>query len=180
MTDRRIADNILVISDSEKNAKLLCSLGGLCYNTFFARNTDETLAVSADRSLSLILADMPNEKLDIQKIYNRTNCDILILTKREFYGRISKSLPRERITVLTKPISSHTLQQVLRIILTDGIEAGRWKIEEIKIVTHAKCILMEYLQMSENQAHKYIEKQAMDMRITKREIAENILKTYES
>ena len=33
--------------------------------------------------------------------------------------------------------------------------------------------------MSESQAHRYIEKQAMDLRVTKKEIAENILKTYE-
>jgi response regulator NasT len=33
--------------------------------------------------------------------------------------------------------------------------------------------------MSETQAHHYIEKQAMDMRMTKREVALNILKTYE-
>jgi len=34
--------------------------------------------------------------------------------------------------------------------------------------------------MSEKEAHKYIEKQAMDLRVTKRTIAEGILKTYEN
>ena len=37
-----------------------------------------------------------------------------------------------------------------------------------------------HLAFSEAQAHRYIEKQAMDMRATKRAIAEEILKTYES
>ena len=53
------------------------------------------------------------------------------------------------------------------------------KISEIRLIDRAKCILIQYLNMSEPQAHRYIEKQAMDLRVTKKEIAENILKTYE-
>ena len=37
---------------------------------------------------------------------------------------------------------------------------------------------VQYLRMSEQQAHRYIEKQAMDMRTSKKDVAENILKTY--
>jgi response regulator NasT len=36
------------------------------------------------------------------------------------------------------------------------------------------------MNMNEKEAHRYIEKQAMDMRTTKRLIAERILKTYEN
>ena len=41
-------------------------------------------------------------------------------------------------------------------------------------------VLIEHLSMDEASAHRYIEKQAMDMRMTKLSIAESILKTYES
>ena len=54
------------------------------------------------------------------------------------------------------------------------------KLEDIRVVDRAKCMLISYLSMSESEAHKYIEKQAMDKRLTKREIAERILKTYEN
>ena len=54
------------------------------------------------------------------------------------------------------------------------------KIQEIRMVDRAKCALIQYLHMSEPDAHRYIEKQAMDLRITRREVAEEILKTYES
>ena len=33
--------------------------------------------------------------------------------------------------------------------------------------------------MTEPEAHRYIEKQAMDLRISKREAAENIIRTYQ-
>ena len=54
------------------------------------------------------------------------------------------------------------------------------KIEEIRLVDRAKCALIQYLNMTEQQAHRYIEKQAMDMRMTRKEVAQGILKTYES
>ena len=43
----------------------------------------------------------------------------------------------------------------------------------------AKYVLIEHLGFSEEQAHRYIEKQAMDRRMTRRGIAEGILNTYE-
>ena len=56
----------------------------------------------------------------------------------------------------------------------------REKIEELRIVERAKCVLIEHLQFTEEQAHRYIEKQAMDRRSTRRTIAESILNTYEA
>ena len=49
---------------------------------------------------------------------------------------------------------------------------------EIRIVNKAKWLLISELKMSEADAHRYIEKQAMDQCITKRSIAEDIIKTY--
>lgn len=51
--------------------------------------------------------------------------------------------------------------------------------DEARLINRAKLALMLYLNMSESAAHRYIEKRAMDMRVTKKEIAKNILKTYE-
>ena len=52
------------------------------------------------------------------------------------------------------------------------------KIEEIRLVNRAKWILISDLKMTEEDAHRYIEKQAMDRCISKREMAENIIRTY--
>ena len=54
------------------------------------------------------------------------------------------------------------------------------QIDDIRLINRAKYILMEYLSMTEAQAHRYLEKQAMDMRVTKAEIAKSILSTYEN
>ena len=52
------------------------------------------------------------------------------------------------------------------------------KMEEIRIVNRAKWLLISELKMDEQGAHRYIEKQAMDRCISKKVIAEEIIKTY--
>lgn len=52
------------------------------------------------------------------------------------------------------------------------------RMEDIRVVNKAKWFLIEQLKMTEQEAHRYIEKQAMDRCVTKRVIAENILSTY--
>ncbi|MFR9190592.1 MAG: ANTAR domain-containing response regulator [Anaerotruncus massiliensis (ex Togo et al. 2019)] len=49
------------------------------------------------------------------------------------------------------------------------------KLEELRLVSRAKGALMRVLGMTEPQAHHYIEKQAMDLRATRREVARRIL-----
>jgi response regulator NasT len=54
------------------------------------------------------------------------------------------------------------------------------KIEDIRVIDRAKCILISSMKMSEQESHRYIEKQAMDMRSSRRIVAEGILKRYEN
>ena len=53
------------------------------------------------------------------------------------------------------------------------------KIDEIRIVDRAKLVLIQTLKMTEPQAQRYIEKQSMDLRQTRLQTAENVLRTYE-
>jgi two-component system, response regulator PdtaR len=50
----------------------------------------------------------------------------------------------------------------------------------LRIIDRAKWILISSMKMSEQEAHRYIEKQAMDIRSSRRFVAEGILKRYES
>ena len=49
---------------------------------------------------------------------------------------------------------------------------------EIRIVNRAKWLLISELKMKEPEAHRYIEKQSMDRCVSKRIVAEEIIKTY--
>lgn len=51
--------------------------------------------------------------------------------------------------------------------------------EELKTLGRAKVALMHYLKFSEQQAHRYLEKQAMDLRIPIAEAALRVIKMYD-
>ena len=89
---------------------------------------------------------------------------------------------------LKNPVSSAMLLQTLALALEmrarlralEG-ENERLKaaLSDFKLIDRAKCALIQYLGMTEKDAHRFIEKQAMDRRVPRREIALDILKTYE-
>ena len=47
----------------------------------------------------------------------------------------------------------------------------------IRLVNRAKCLLIERKAMTEQEAHRWIEKQAMDRCVSRKVIAEQILQT---
>ena len=52
------------------------------------------------------------------------------------------------------------------------------KMEEIRLVNRAKWVLISELKMSEPDAHLYISRRAMDLCVSKREVAEEIIRLY--
>ena len=55
----------------------------------------------------------------------------------------------------------------------------RTKLEELRYVSRAKCLLIVKQQMTEETAHRYIEKNAMDTRRTRKDVAMEIIAKYE-
>ena len=51
-------------------------------------------------------------------------------------------------------------------------------VEEIKLINRAKWLLISCLNMTEDEAHRYIGKLAMQQQRPKRDIAEGIIRTY--
>ena len=81
-------------------------------------------------------------------------------------------------------LADRILEQTQTVALRDmqRLEQERSKLskqlEDTKIIDRAKCCLIQYLNLTENQAHRHIQKLAMDTRRTQREIADDILNTY--
>lgn len=91
--------------------------------------------------------------------------------------------------VLSFPVHPAELLQALRLcgqissrVRALGDENERLKTElcDMKLIDRAKCALVQYLGMTEKEAHRFLEKQAMDGRRPRREVALEILKAYES
>lgn len=98
------------------------------------------------------------------KVLNRCTVNgVLCCTAEEFPKYIS---PLYAMSVRLKSLENRT--------------AGLKKqLDDSKLVNRAKMLLISRLGMSEMQAHKYIEKTAMDSCASKKDVAVRIIKTYE-
>ena len=112
----------------------------------------------------------------------------LIMVKSEIYNDVYSKVMEHGVFTLSKPTSSQLVEQFLKILCTtrermrkleEKQQSVEDKIAEIRVVNHAKWLLIQCLSMTEAEAQKYIERQAMDARISKRQMAENVIKTYE-
>ena len=120
-------------------------------------------------------------------ICDNSGTAVLLFVKAEHYPDINGRVSPFGVLVLPKPASSQTVSQSLQLLCgtrerlrrmeqkTASIEE---KMEEIRIINRAKLLLMEQLKMTEKEAHRFIEKQAMDRCVTRITIAQSILSTY--
>ena len=112
---------------------------------------------------------------------------ILLLVRNEVYEEVCDKVTEYGILTLPKPSSkqmvAHTLnfmagiRERLRKLENKSLSMEE-KMKEIRLVNRAKWVLIDELKMSEADAHRYIEKQAMDRCVSRREIAEEIISTY--
>lgn len=115
--------------------------------------------------------------------------EVVLLARREIYSQALFISQKSGIITMSLPCNRQMLLQTLSVLATEKIKIKmlehqnaklQLKIDEIRIVDRAKLILVEKLGMTETDAHKYIEKTAMDRCEKRSVIAENIIKTYES
>ena len=91
------------------------------------------------------------------------------------------------ICVMSWPAPQEVFRQTLRnlLLLKKSLRAMQEKtdqlqsqLQDMKRIQKAKSLLMNQLGMSEADAHRWIEKAAMDRCVKKREIAETIIRMY--
>ena len=120
-------------------------------------------------------------------ISDKTRSLVLFLVRNDLYDDIYDRLVPYGIFILQKPISKNLFQTSLSWLISAREKIRKnekktlsfeEKMNEIRLVNRAKWLLISELKMSEPDAHRYIEKQAMDRCEPKRKIAEEIINTY--
>lgn len=88
------------------------------------------------------------------------------------------------IFAVSRPFSREIFAEITQLISDSSVKLEResadilLKTEEIRLINRAKTVLMKYLNFTEPQAHRYIEKQSMNSRCSRRETALRILADY--
>ena len=109
----------------------------------------------------------------------------ILLVRQEAYEQVTYQCRNQQIFVIAMPFKRQILAEAasfmlrIRTVMDDkDKELVRLKknLSEIRIITSAKIRLMQTRQMTEEEAHYYLEKEAMDRSLSKKEIAEEILR----
>lgn len=111
----------------------------------------------------------------------------LLLVRPGTYEAVWQFVQAAGICVMSWPAPQEVFRQTLRnlLLLKKSLRAMQEKtdqlqsqLQDMKRIQKAKSLLMNQLDMSEADAHRWIEKAAMDRCVKKREIAETIIRMY--
>ncbi len=112
---------------------------------------------------------------------------VLVLVRAELHHDVREKVVGYGVFTLARPMSLPLLALALEWMESARERLRRTekktlsveeKMEEIRLVNRAKWLLIAQGSMDEPQAHRFIEKQAMDRCIPRREVAEEIIKKY--
>mgnify|MGYP002510798879 CR=1 FL=1 len=188
-------DSILILSDANSTLEIISELTKVQAFSRIVTTKDcsEARIDVAQHLFDLIIIDIPsfNESISefIFYILEQTDSGLIILVDEESSFTEIESFESAGAFIISKPVNVSFLSQTIKFIgankkrlsnLENENQKLQQKIEEIRLVDRAKCVLIQYLNMTEPQAHRYITKQSMDLRQSRLVTAENILKTYES
>ena len=185
---------VLVVSASEKFVSTTMALLPMTdyYPVDTARSVGQARRALLERSYDIVIVNAPlpddfGMQLAID-VCSDSAAGALLLVKSELYDDVYARVMEFGVLTLSKPTSQSVMTQSLRTLCAMRERMRRAeekqasveeKIEEIRLVNHAKWLLIQCLSMTEAEAHRYIEKQAMDTRQSKRMVAENIIRTYD-
>lgn len=191
-------ENVLIISSNHNSEEVLSEFISESFNcvpktaesAFRAR---QILESSPETELVIINAPLSEgSALELAEyIVENTIANCIIIIKQEKAEKIIERAEKNGIIVLGRPFSRNVLYQLIRTV---EIAVKRsWKlyqetvrleeqISEIKTIDKAKFMLMEYREMTEEQAHSYLEQYAMNKRKKKNiaalEIIDKISEQY--
>lgn len=194
MPARRAAQSVLIVSSSAKPIDCISEI--LPHSDFFpvytASSAAEAKQMFIDGGTDIVIINAPlsdefGTELAVDVVTNST-AGVLILVKTDVYEHVSYKMEQYGILTLSKSLDRQTMFQTVKLLtatsrkmkmLEESAMSLEKKLREIKTVNKAKGLLIECLKMSEEEAHKYIEREAMDNCVKKTEIARQIIKKFE-
>ena len=134
----------------------------------------------SDFELIVVNSPLPDEfghEVCINAV-EKTDAGVVFLVKAAQAEQLLGPLSEQGVLLLSKPFSTAFFVQAMHMAAAGNARLQE-KIAQVRLVSRAKCCLVEHEHMTEAEAHRYIEKQAMDTRRDRTEIAQEVLENYE-
>jgi response regulator NasT len=188
-------ENALLVSHSEKDIAFFSVMlrAVSIHQITSLKSVESARRLLLKQDFDLVIVDAPLEDESgvnfSRYIGSRGVSQVILIVKNEFFDSASAICEGEGVLTISKPVDkalflpalslAKSVQNRIKRIQAENIKL-RQKIEDIRIIDRAKWLLISYMKMSEQEAHRYIEKQAMDVRSSRRIVAEGILNRYEN
>lgn len=146
--------------------------------------------LESDFELIVVNAPLPDEfghELCVSAV-EHTDAGVVFLVRAAAAEQMIASVSSQGVLLLSKPFTTTLFRQAIHMAAASNHRLKRIraenlrlqdKIAQIRLVSRAKCCLVETRHMTEAEAHRYIEKQAMDTRRDRTEIAQEVLDSYD-
>ena len=108
---------------------------------------------------------------------------VIFAVPTEVYGNINDHLIDYGVLTVPKPVKTAELERMIKLLIAlndrvrkvqKKLKKANEKLDELKLVSRAKIKLVEQGK-SEEEAHEYIIREAMNKGLTKRQVAEEIV-----
>lgn len=185
--------SVLIVDSVQKNRNYFHDLfsENSCETVDFASSSSvaQQLLSKIDYDLIIIntpLSDEFGHELALDCAASTTSC-VMLLVKSDLAYSLPNRIEELGVFVLEKPFNKPFFHRAVKLlnaarkrllVLKDRNLQLQKQLEEIRIIDRAKCVLMERLSLSEEQAYGYLKNHAMDMRVTKEKVAQAVLVTY--
>lgn len=191
MTVEKEVYRILVASASDKMAAVIKDvLPGPQYRDISCVSTmGDAKRMLVSHNYDILIINTPlKDDFGIQSaidIAQQHESGILLLVKAEMYEQVSAQTEDYGIVTLSRPTTRQSLYSTVKMLsavqmkikkLEKEMRRLKERLQEQQTIDRAKWILVDQRKMSEPDAHRYIEKSAMDRCVKKIRIAEEIIR----
>ena len=114
----------------------------------------------------------------------QTDAGVMLLAKAAASDELLAPLNGEGVLVVPKPFSAALFLQAVHMAAASNHRLQRLRAEndrlqqkmaELRLTGRAKCLLVQHRGMTEAEAHRYLEKTAMDTRRSRAQVAQDVL-----
>lgn len=189
--EERIYDLLLVSASEKFNMSVMPILPESRFNTVILSDIASARRRVLQKRPDIVIINAPlPDDFGTRFALDLCSCSttgVLLIVKSEFLPDISAQVSIFGVLTLQKPTTAGMITSSLQLLcgtcerlkrMEEKTVSVEEEMKEIRLVNRAKWLLIDQLKMTENEAHKFIEKQAMDRCVTKKKIAENIILTY--
>ena len=184
--------SLLLVSCSERfNETVLGLCKSYCDPIRVVPSVNAAKRAVLDQSYDLVLLNAPlpdGQVMDLAAELSAGQQSVcLLLLRAQEFKLLQGRAEQLGVFTLEKPLTPQSLETAIHWMfaarerlrrLEQKTQSLEEKMQEIRLVNHAKWLLIGQLGMTEADAHRWLEKQAMDRCVSRRSVAEEIIRVY--